>query len=55
MPVSHSNLSSYDTELTGGSHMRTHNTERIPQLNGPLSVCSERLIAENARTEQESF
>ena len=24
MPISHSGLSSYDTELSGGSHMRTH-------------------------------
>ena len=55
MPVSHSNLSSYDTELTGGSHMRTCNTEMVPQLDGPISVCSRRRMSENARTEQESF
>ena len=55
MPASHSGLSSYDTKLTGGSHMRTHNTEMIPQLDGPISVCSRRRISENARTEQEAF
>ena len=31
MPVSCSNLSLYYTELTGGSRMRTHNTEMVPQ------------------------
>ena len=55
MPEPHSNLSLYDTELTGGSHMRTLNTEMIPELDGPISVCSRRIISENARTEQESF
>ena len=55
MPTSHSGLSSYDTELTGGSHMRTHNTEMIPQLDGPMSVHSRRRILKNVRTEQETF
>ena len=55
IPVSHSNLSSYDTELTGGSHMRTCNIEMILQLDGPISVCSRRRILEGVRTEQESF
>ena len=55
MLASHSGLSSYDTELTGGSHMRTHNTEMIPQLDGPMSVHSRRRISENARTGQETF
>ena len=55
MPVSCNNLSLYDTDLTGGSCMRTHNTEMIPQLDGPISVCSRRRMSENARTEQESF
>ena len=54
MPVSHSNVSSYDTEMTGGSCMRTSNAEMIPQLVGPMSVCSRRRMSENERTEQES-
>ena len=36
-------------------NMRIHNTEMIPQLDGPISVCSRRIISENARTEQEPF
>ena len=55
IPVSHSNMSSYDTKLTGGSCMRTHDTEMVPQLDGPMSVCSRRRMSDNARTEQESF
>ena len=55
MPVSHSNLSSYDTEWTGGSCMRTHNTEMVPQLDGSMSVHCRRRMSENVRTEQESF
>ena len=55
MPTSCSGLSSYDTKLTGGSHMRTCNTEMIPQLDGPMSVHSRRRISENARTEQETI
>ena len=58
VPCSSLSLLRYDTELLRGSHMRTHDTEipeMIPQLDGPISVCSRRRIAENARTEQESF
>ena len=55
MPASHSGLSSYDTNLTGDSHMRTLNTEMIPQLDGPMSVHSRIRISENARTEQDTF
>ena len=55
MPTSHSGLSSYDTEITGGSHIRTHTMEMIPQLDGPASVHSRRRISENARTEQETI
>ena len=54
IPVFHSNVSSYDTELTGGSHMRICETEMVPQLEGPMSVCSRRRMPENERTEQES-
>ena len=55
MPVSHSNISLYNTEMTGGSHTRTHSTEMIPQLDGPMSVRSRRRMLENERSEQESF
>ena len=55
MPVSHSGLSSYDTELTGGSHMRTCDTKMMPQLDGPISVHSRRKILKNVRTEQDTF
>ena len=34
--------------------MRTHDTEMVPQLDGPMSVCSRRSMSENERTEQES-
>ena len=55
IPTSHSGLSSYDTEITGGSHIRTHTMEMIPQLDGPTSVCSRRRILENVGTEQETI
>ena len=55
MPTSCSGLSSYDTKITGGSHIRTCTTEMIPQLDGPTSVHSRRRISENARTEQETI
>ena len=54
MPVPCSNVSSYDTKFTGGSHMRTHDKEMVPQLDGPISVCSRRRMSENERTGQES-
>ena len=55
MPTSHSGLSSYDTEITGGSPIRTHTMDMIPQLDGPTSVCARRRISENAGTEQETI
>ena len=55
MPTSHGGLSLYDTEITGGSHIRTHTMEMIPQLDGPTSVCSRRRISENVGTEQETI
>ena len=55
MPTSHSGLSSYDTEITGGSPIRTRTTkDMIPQLDGPTSVCTRRRTSENARIEQET-
>ena len=53
MPTSCSGFSSYDTKITGGSHIRTCTMDMIPQLDGPASVHSRRRISENARTEQE--
>ena len=35
VPTSHSGLSSYDTKMIGGSPIRTHTTDMIPQLDGP--------------------
>ena len=55
MPTSHSGLSSYDTEITGGSPIRTCTMDMIPQLDGPTSVCARRRILENAGTEQETI
>ena len=47
MPTFCSGLSSYDTKITGGSHIRTCTTVMIPQLDGPTSVLSRRRISEN--------
>ena len=55
MPTSCSGLSSYDTEITGGSPIRTHTVEMIPQLDGPTSVHAKRRISENTGTEQETI
>ena len=55
IPTSHSGLSSHDTEITGGSHIRTHNTNMIPQLDGPTSVRTRRRLLENTRIEQETI
>ena len=52
MPVSHSNISLYNTEMTGGSRPRTCSTEMKPQLDGPMSVCSRRRMSENERSAQ---
>ena len=42
IPASCSNVSSYDTEFTGGSHcMRTHDAEMVPQLDGPCQFALE--------------
>ena len=54
IPASCMNISLYDTKFTGGSCMRTYDTEMVPKLDGPMSVCSSRRISENERTEQES-
>ena len=55
MPISHSSLSSHDTDIIGGSPIRICTTDLIPQLDGPTSVCTKRRISENTRTEQETI
>ena len=42
IPTSCSGLSSYDTEITGGPHIRTHTMDMMPQLDGPASVRSQK-------------
>ena len=49
MPTSHSGISSHETDVIGGSPVRTCATDIIPQLDGPTSVCTGR------RPEQELF
>ena len=55
MPTSCSGLSSHDTDIIGGSPIRTHTTDMIPQLDGPTSVCTRRRLLENTRIEQETI
>ena len=55
MPTSCSGLSLYDTEITGGSPIRTCTMDMIPQLDGPTSICTRRRISENVGTEQETI
>ena len=55
MPTSHSGLSSHDTKIIGGSPIRTHTTDMIPQLDGPTSVCTRRRLSENTRIDQETI
>ena len=55
VPTSRSGLSSHDTEIIGGSPIRTHTTDMIPQLDGPTSVCTRRRLSENTRIEQETI
>ena len=55
MPTSHSGLSSQDTEIIGGSPIRTHTMDMIPQLDGPTSLCTRRRLSENTRIEQETI
>ena len=47
MATSHSGLSSHKTDIIGGSPIRTHTTDIIPQLDHPTSVHMRR------RSEQE--
>ena len=42
--TSHSGISSHETNIIGGSPVRTHTTDIIPQLDGPTSVCTRRRL-----------
>ena len=42
IPTSHSGISSHETYIIGGSPVRPHVTDIIPQLDGPTSVCTRR-------------
>ena len=42
VPTSHSNLSSHDVDIVGGSPARPHIPDIMPQLDGPTSVCTRR-------------
>ena len=46
MPTSCSGTSSHETDIIGGSPVRTHTTDIIPQLDGPASVHTRRLEQE---------
>ena len=49
MPTSRSGISSHETNMIGGSPVRTHTMDIIPQSDGPTSVHTRR------RSEQESI
>ena len=53
MPTSHSGISSHETDIIGGSPIRTCTMDIIPQLDGPTSVHPRRRLLENTRVEQE--
>ena len=38
MPTSHGSLSSHETDIIGGSPIRPHVTDIMPQLDGPTSI-----------------
>ena len=42
MPTSHSGISSHETDIIGGSPVRTRTMDIIPQLDGPTSVHTRR-------------
>ena len=42
VPTSHSDLSSHDIDIVGGSPARPHIPDIMPQLDGPTSVCARR-------------
>ena len=46
MPTSHGSLSSHETDIIGGSPIRPHVTDIMPQLDGPTSICVRRRPAQ---------
>ena len=44
MPTSHSGISSHETNIIGGSPVRPHAMDILPQLDGPTSVCTRRRL-----------
>ena len=42
MLTSHSGISSHETDIIGGSPVRTLTTDIIPQLDSPTSICTRR-------------
>ena len=42
IPFSHSSISSHETNIVGGSPIRPCVTNIMPQLDGPISVCTRR-------------
>ena len=42
MPTSCSGVSSHETNIIGGSPVRPHVTDIIPQIDGPTSICTRR-------------
>ena len=42
VPTSHSDLSSHDIDIVGGSPVRPHIPDVMPQLDGPTFVCARR-------------
>ena len=42
IPISHSGISSHETDIIGGSLVRPHVMDIIPQIDGPTSVCTRR-------------
>ena len=53
IPTSCSGISSHETEIIGGSPIRTLTRDMIPQLDGPTSVHTRGRALENVRNEQE--
>ena len=46
MSTSHDSLSSHETDIIGGSPIRPHVTNIMPQLYGPTSICVRRRPAQ---------
>ena len=55
IPTPYIGLSSHETKIIGGSHIRTLPRDMIPQLDGPTSICTRRRVIENVRNDQETI